>query len=312
MVSEAEELPGAEFYPVPENMSGMRFDACLAALLPGISRAKAQEMIRQGLVLLDGKVCKPKISVESGSGIVLLRRLEVEAYAAGPEAIPLDILFEDDQLLVINKPAGMVVHPAAGNWTGTLVNALLHHCNVLSATGAAALRPGIVHRLDKETSGCIVVAKTDAAHHALAAQFAERVTGKRYMALVEGKLKESSGTIDAPIHRHPVDRKKMTICADGKGRESVTDYSVVQEFEESSLVECTLHTGRTHQVRVHMKHLGHPLLGDKLYNPKKAAAYPRQMLHAFKLSFKHPLSLEMLEFTAPLPQDFEDAIRSQK
>ena len=213
------------------------------------------------------------------------------------------MLFEDDDIAVIDKPAGIAVHPGAGNRRGTLVNALLHHCPTLSGIGGEQ-RPGIVHRLDKETSGCIVIAKNDFAHQKLSQQFAGRKVLKIYRALVSGHLKAKSGLIETPIGRHPVHRKKMAVVPATRGRPAKTSYRVLREFEDASLVECTLHTGRTHQIRVHLKHIGHPLLGDKVYAPKTAGAFPRQMLHAWKLGFFHPRTGRWMEFEAREPEDF--------
>jgi len=215
------------------------------------------------------------------------------------ESIALDVLFEDADLLVLNKPSGIVVHPAAGNRSGTLVNALLHRCAGLSSIGGKE-RPGIVHRLDKETSGCLVVALNDAAHRALAAQFAGREVTKIYLALAAGRFAKKSGTIEASIGRHPVQRKKMAVVE--RGRAARTDYRVLDETDGGTLVECTLHTGRTHQIRVHLKHLGHPVLGDEVYG--KRAGFPRQMLHAWKLGFVHPRTGARMNFLAPVPPDF--------
>jgi len=220
------------------------------------------------------------------------------------EEIALDVLFEDDDLIVLNKPAGLVVHPAAGHWSGTLVNALLHHCRALSGIGGEQ-RPGIVHRLDKETSGCLVAAKNDAAHQALARQFAGREVTKSYLALVAGKLPRTSGVIEAPIGRHPVHRKKMTVVPAGRGREARTDFRVRAELPRGTLVECTLHSGRTHQIRVHLKHLGHPVLGDEVYGQR--AGFARQMLHAWRLGFTHPRTNERVNFESPIPPDFVEA-----
>ncbi len=221
-----------------------------------------------------------------------------------PEEIPLDVLYEDEDLLVINKPPGLVVHPAAGHARHTLVHALLAHCTTLSGIGGEQ-RPGIVHRLDKDTSGCLVVAKNDAAHAHLSRQFAGRTVTKIYLALVQGYFAGvRSGSIDNPIGRHPVDRKKMAVLDRG-GRASRTTWLVAQDLPGvGSVVECTLHTGRTHQIRVHLKHLGHPLLGDALYAPRLVGQYPRQMLHAWKLGFKHPRTGERMNFCSPLPEDF--------
>jgi 23S rRNA pseudouridine1911/1915/1917 synthase len=220
------------------------------------------------------------------------------------EDIALEVLYEDDDLIVINKPAGLVVHPAAGHWSGTLVNALLHHCHGLSGIGGEQ-RPGIVHRLDKETSGCLVAAKNDAAHQALARQFAGREVTKIYLALAAGKFPRLSGMIEAAIGRHPVQRKKMTVVPDGRGRPAKTGYRVLGEVPGGSLVECTLHTGRTHQIRVHLKHLGHPVLGDEVYG--KRAGFVRQMLHAWRLGFAHPRTGERVNFESPVPPDFVEA-----
>ena len=227
----------------------------------------------------------------------------LEKIEAAPEAIAFPILFEDEDLIVLDKPAGMVVHPGAGNMDGTLVNALLHHCPTLSGIGGKE-RPGIVHRLDKETSGCLVVAKNDATHRELSKQFAARTLKKIYLALVAGQLKKAAGTIDAPIGRHPVHRQRMSISRTSRGRSAMTEYRVVRAGVEMSLVECALHSGRTHQIRVHLHHLGNPVLGDKLYAAKTAKGFPRQMLHAWRLGFTHPRTGKWMEFEAPLPEDF--------
>jgi 23S rRNA pseudouridine1911/1915/1917 synthase len=217
----------------------------------------------------------------------------------------LQILFEDDDLLVLDKPAGLVVHPGAGNPRHTLVNALLAHCSSLSNIGGDE-RPGIVHRLDKETSGCLVVAKNDAAHRNLSEQFAGRTVLKVYLALVAGTLRRPSGTITVEIGRHRVNRQRMSVAVN-RGRAARTDYRVVRAADGISLVECILHSGRTHQIRVHLQHLGHPVLGDKLYGGKHARTFPRQMLHAWKLGFDHPRDGRRLIFEAPLPEDFARA-----
>ncbi len=293
-----------EFAVTPED-AGARLDQYLAAKLPQLSRSRLQALIRQGCVLLQGRVSKPGERLRAGGRIAV----EIPEAAApehvAPEAIPLAILYEDDDLLVLDKPAGMVVHPAAGNPDGTLVNALLHHCGALSSVGGER-RPGIVHRLDKETSGCLVAAKNDLAHQGLARQFAGREVLKVYLALASGRFAKKSGRVETEIGRHPVHRKKMAVVEKGRGRVARTEYRVLREMEGgASLVECTLHTGRTHQIRVHLRHLGHPLLGDALYG--KRGAYPRQMLHAWKLGFAHPRSGERLQFEAPVPTDFAGA-----
>ena len=284
--------------------AGERLDRSLAEALPAFSRARLQTLIRDGFVTVNGNTARPRDAVRTGD-TVEVREPEIEKIDAQPEAMQLDILFEDDDLLVVNKPAGLVVHPGAGQQTGTLVNALLAHCKNLSGIGGKE-RPGIVHRLDKETSGVLVVAKNDAAHRDLSKQFAERTTGKTYLALVAGIPRKSSGTIEAPIARHPVHRKKMSVARRG-GRSAKTEYRVVRSGSDRSLVECVIHTGRTHQIRVHLHHLGHPVLGDKLYGGKRAGDFPRQMLHAWKLTFRHPRTGDSLNFTAPIPTAFEDA-----
>ncbi len=237
--------------------------------------------------------------------LVILNEPPAEPSPLEPEEIPLDILYEDADLLVLNKPPGLVVHPAAGHARHTLVHGLLAHCDTLSGIGGEK-RPGIVHRLDKDTSGCLVVAKNDAAHANLSRQFAGRLVTKIYLALVQGWFPpgKRGGMIDNSIGRHPVDRKKMAVLTRG-GRASRTEWRVAQELPGiGTLVECTLHTGRTHQIRVHLKHLGHPLLGDTLYAPRLAGHYPRQMLHAWKLGFAHPRTGEPMHFCSPLPEDF--------
>jgi 23S rRNA pseudouridine1911/1915/1917 synthase len=284
---------------VPNEQTGVRLDRYLALALPQFSRSRLQALIRAGDVILQGKVVRARAMVHAGD-IVRLTVPPLCEIDAKAEEIPLEILFEDDDLLVLNKPAGLVVHPGAGNQTHTLVNALLHHCANLSGIGGKQ-RPGIVHRLDKETSGCLVVAKNDAAHQHLSRQFAEREVKKIYLALVAGTLKRPRGTIDAAIGRHPVQRKKMAVHPT-KGRIARTDYRVLQAGGGVSLVECAIHSGRTHQIRVHLHHIGHPVIGDSLYGKKVAA--PRQMLHAWKLGFTHPRTNERLFFEAPIPEDF--------
>jgi 23S rRNA pseudouridine1911/1915/1917 synthase len=285
---------------VPNEHAGLRLDRFLALALPQYSRARLQDMIRGGFVRLEGEAARPRDIVRSGQ-VVRLTEPPVVEIEAQPEAIALDLLFEDDDLLVLNKPAGLVVHPGASNQRHTLINALLHHCTSLSGIGGKQ-RPGIVHRLDKETSGCLVVAKNDAAHQHLSRQFAARTVKKIYLALVAGTLRRSQGTISAAIGRHPVARKKMAVNGT-RGRAAETDYRVLQSGGGISLVECVIHSGRTHQIRVHLHHLGHPVLGDPLYGGRRAAA-PRQMLHAWKLGFTHPRAGEWLSFEAPLPEDF--------
>jgi 23S rRNA pseudouridine1911/1915/1917 synthase len=290
---------------VPNEHTGWRLDRYLALALPQFSRSRLQTLIRSGDVQLQGKAARIREIVRAGD-VVRLVEPPVQEIEDQAEEIPLEILFEDDDLLVLNKAAGLVVHPGAGNQTHTLVNALLHHCASLSGIGGKQ-RPGIVHRLDKETSGCLVVAKNDAAHSALARQFAEREVNKTYLALVAGIPKRSRGIIEAPIGRHPVHRKKMHIDL-RRGRAARTEYRVLQSGGGISLVECALHSGRTHQIRVHLHHLGHPVIGDSLYGKRSEA--PRQMLHAWKLGFTHPRTKERLCFEAPLPPDFRATLQA--
>ncbi|HVF70964.1 MAG TPA: RluA family pseudouridine synthase [Chthoniobacterales bacterium] len=283
---------------------GQRLDRYLAGALPDFSRSRLQTLIKDGFVTLNGDAVRPRDAVRAGDAIVL-RLPDIVKVEAQPEAIALDVLFEDDDLLVLNKPAGIVMHPGAGHAQHTLVNALLAHCTNLSGIGGKE-RPGIVHRLDKETSGALVIAKNDSAHRGLSKQFAARTMSKVYLALVAGRPQKPSGVIDKAIARHPVHRQRMSI-ARRQGRSAKTEYRVLRSNGEVSLVECVLHSGRTHQIRVHLHHLGHPVLGDKLYGGKRAGDYPRQMLHAWKLGFTHPRSEEALTFTAPIPADFEAA-----
>lgn len=286
-------------FDIAPGQAGGRLDQFLAAQIPELSRSRLQVLIRDGHVTVNHAPAKPGAKLRIGDAVALVEPppAPVETRA---EEIALNVLFEDDDLIVINKPAGMVVHPAAGNWRGTVVNALLHHCPALSGIGGEQ-RPGIVHRLDKGTSGCLVAAKNDAAHHALGRQFAGREVAKIYLALASGRFARASGTIEARIGRHPVHRKKMAVAKE-RGREARTSYRVLGACGGGTLVECTLHTGRTHQIRVHLKHLGHPLLGDEVYG--KRAGFSRQMLHAWKLGFDHPRTGQRMNFRAPLPPDF--------
>jgi 23S rRNA pseudouridine1911/1915/1917 synthase len=290
---------------VEREHSRLRLDRFLALALPAFSRARLQTLIREGFVRLNGKMPRPRDSVRTGDTIELTERA-IEKVEALPEQMALEILFEDDDLLVLNKPAGLVMHPGAGHQQHTLVNALLAHCKNLSGIGGKE-RPGIVHRLDKETSGCLVVAKNDATHRDLSRQFAARTMTKIYLALVAGIVRKKTGVIDKAIARHPVHRQRMSI-ARRQGRSAKTEYRVLKAGNDISLLECTLHSGRTHQIRVHLHDLGHPVLGDKLYGGKRAGDFPRQMLHAWKLAFRHPTSGEEMSFEAPVPQDFAEAM----
>ncbi len=290
---------------VSENDAKLRLDHFLAKRLPQYSRTRLQQLIRSGFVRLNGASTRPRQIVRAGDKIDV-RESPVEQIETRPQRIPLDILFEDDDLIVINKPAGLTVHPGAGQREHTLVNALLSHCTTLSGIGGKE-RPGIVHRLDKETSGCLVVAKNDLAHRELSRQFAERTVEKIYLALVAGKLRKPAGVMEERIGRHPVHRQRMSVTTK-RGRTAKTEYRVVRSNEEASLIECRLHSGRTHQVRVHLHHLGHPVLGDKVYGARLVKNFPRQMLHAWKLGFRHPQTGEWKQFQASVPDDFKEAV----
>jgi 23S rRNA pseudouridine1911/1915/1917 synthase len=292
---------------VPKEAAGLRLDRFLANELTDFSRSRLQQLIRGEFVRLNAKRARPRDIIHTGDHVDLIIP-PPEKIENQPEAIPLKILFEDEDLLVINKPSGLVVHPGAGHREHTLVNALLNHCPTLSGIGGKQ-RPGIVHRLDKETSGCLVVAKNDDAHRGLSTQFLARTVEKIYLALVAGKLRKCAGVIEEKIARHPVNRQRMT-ASSSRGRAAKTEYQVVRSGDEASLIECRLHSGRTHQIRVHLHHLGHPLLGDKVYAPKLTKNFPRQMLHAWKLGFQHPRTDEWRSFEASLPDDFLSAQRA--
>jgi 23S rRNA pseudouridine1911/1915/1917 synthase len=291
---------------VPENEAKIRLDRFLANKLPEYSRSRLQQLVRTGFVRLNGATTRPRHLVRSGDKIEVTEA-PLEKIDNQPEPIPLEVLFEDKDIIVINKPPGLVVHPGAGHRQHTLVNALLSHCPTLSGIGGKE-RPGIVHRLDKETSGCLVVAKNDWAHRELSRQFAERWIEKIYLALVAGKLRKAAGVIEEKIGRHPVHRQRMSV-ASARGRPAKTDYRIVCSGDQASLVECRLYSGRTHQIRVHLHHLGHPVLGDKVYAAHLAKNFPRHMLHAWKLGFRHPCSGESKSFEAPLPDDFTTAMK---
>lgn len=281
---------------------GARLDRWLAASRPDVSRARWQRAIAEGLVRVNGTPARASCRLHAGDRIEAMPPPPVPVPPnAGAEDIPLDVLHEDAHLLCLNKPAGLVVHPAAGHWQGTLVNAVMHHCAGLSA-GSHPLRPGIVHRLDKDTSGCILVAKTDEAHAELARQFAARTAQKTYLAVVRGKPRATSGVITGAIGRHPVHRKQMAVSHRPGARAAETAWRVLASDGRLSLLECRPKTGRTHQIRVHLKHLGHPVAGDRLYGG--GADFSRQLLHAWRLEIKHPATAEPLAFCAPLPPDF--------
>ena len=289
--------------------SGMRADKLISAALPDLSRSAVQGLIAEGNVFCNGKPIQKSTKLPVGAVLTVeippARPLDVK-----PENIPLDIVYEDDDLLVVNKPKGMVVHPAAGNYDGTLVNALLYHCgNSLSGINGV-IRPGIVHRIDKDTSGLLIVAKNDTAHRHLAEQIKEHSFTREYRSVVYGKITED-GTVDAPIARHPQERKRMAVIRSESAREAVTHYFVVKQFSGFTQLRLRLETGRTHQIRVHMAHIGHPVAGDPVYGPKKIiTSLQGQCLHAGLIGFVHPRTGEYMEFEAPLPQYFTDFIKT--
>jgi len=298
---------------VPEELAGMRLDQCLAEMFPDYSRSKLQTWVKDGRVLVDGVQRKGREKLDGGEEIELNAEAEqVIEYDA--EDIPLDIIYEDDSLLIVNKPAGLVVHPAVGNWNGTLVNALLNHAPNLDTLP----RAGIVHRIDKDTSGLLMVAKTLQAHNSLVDQLQERTIHREYLALVKGWM-TAGGTVDKPIGRHPVDRKRNAVRRDGK--EAITHYRLERRFKRHTLIRVKLETGRTHQIRVHMAHINYPLVGDPVYggrfqmpaecNPALAEAlrnFKRQALHAAKLGLDHPETGEYCEWEQPMPDDMQNLI----
>ena len=282
-----------------------RLDLCLSEMTD-LSRSRAQALIEAGLVLVNGRPCRQKDAVKIGDA-VRYEVPEAKPIELTPEDIPLDIVYEDEDICVVNKPRGMVVHPAVGNESGTLVNALLHHFGDLSTIGGE-IRPGIVHRIDKMTSGLLAVAKNDAAHERLARQFADHSAHRSYVALVAGNLKEDQGTVDAPIGRHPTDRKRMAVV--NKGRRAVTHYRVLFRFSAVTVLALELETGRTHQIRVHMAHIHHPVVGDQVYGSgKNALGMEGQALHGWRLQLTHPTTGEPMSFTAPLPEDMRRALK---
>lgn len=284
---------------------GERIDKFLSVLVVDSSRTSIQKSIENGYVFVNGKNVNKKYKVQAGDEVKICEQ-ELKVLDAEPENIPLDIVFEDEHLLVVNKPRGMVVHPAPGNYSGTLVNALLYHCKDSLSGINGVLRPGIVHRIDKDTSGLLIVAKTDKAHLGLAEQIKEHSFTREYNAVICGHLKEQSGTVNAPIGRSTKDRKKMCVTAQNS-KNAVTHYTVIKEYEKYSHISLKLETGRTHQIRVHMAHLGHAVAGDAVYgNDKFSASLGGQCLHAIKIGFVHPITNEYLEFTTDLPQYFKE------
>ena len=305
-------------FTVPEELEGIRLDRCLAKLNPDWTRSRARKLIDDGHVMLNNSSSKASAPVCAGDTVVVdeppPRLSDVEA-----EDIPLDVIYEDHDLLLINKPAGLVIHPAAGNPSGTLVNALLHHCQDLSGIGGVE-RPGIVHRLDKDTTGIMVVAKSDRAHLALSIAFRQHTIRKTYLAVCYGTPTTGDGVVDAPIDRHPRNRKEMAVVREG--RPARTLYEVEEGFAGTSMVRCHPVTGRTHQIRVHMAHIGHAIVGDPLYAGRQwrnlpdpcvqsvCRSFPRQALHARRIAFEHPVTKEKVEFEAPLPPDLEELLKT--
>ena len=290
----------------PED-TGTRLDAWLAGQLPDVTRSAAARLCEEGRVTAAGKPLAKNYRL-SGGEAVSVALPDPEPVDVAPQDIPLDVVYEDGDVIVVNKPKGLVVHPAPGHPDGTLVNALLHHCgDSLSGIGGE-LRPGIVHRIDRDTSGLIIAAKNDAAHQKLSAQLQDHTLARIYRCIVIGNLREDSGTVDAPIGRHPVDRKKMAVVANG--RSAVTHWSVLERFPGYTYVECRLETGRTHQIRVHMAYIGHPILGDTVYgNKKPVPGLQGQCLHAVGLRFLHPRTGEPVELWCGLPEEFQAQLR---
>ena len=287
---------------------GERLDAFLARSVPGLTRSAAQKLLEDGAVTLSGRPGKKNDRTVVGIEVSVTLP-DPEPLDVLPQNIPLDVVYEDDDVIVVNKPVGMVVHPAPGHPDGTLVNALLYHCGSSLSGINGVLRPGIVHRIDRDTSGLIIAAKNDRAHLALAAQLQDHTLARVYEAVAVGSLKEDSGTVDAPIGRHPVDRKKMAVDRKN-GRPAVTHWSVLARYPGYTRVECRLETGRTHQIRVHMASIGHPLLGDVVYGSKKPfPGLAGQCLHAKRLRFLHPSTGEPVEVECPLPQWFTDVLK---
>jgi 23S rRNA pseudouridine1911/1915/1917 synthase len=296
---------------IPVAYAGLRLDAALARLFPEHSRSRLQTWMKEGRVTVDGAAADAKRKVLGGERVCVAPAPAVAATSEKAEAIALPIVFEDEHLLVIDKPAGLVVHPGSGNWSGTMMNALLHHAPHL----AQVPRAGIVHRLDKDTSGLLVVAKTLAAQTDLVRQLQARTVKRHYLALVHGNV-TGSGSVDAPIGRHPVQRTKMAVISrGGAGREARTHYAVRERFAAATLVECRLETGRTHQIRVHMTSIGHPLVGDAVYGKRKSAdarldGFGRQALHAWRLALVHPADRTEVAWESPLPADFAGLLES--
>jgi 23S rRNA pseudouridine1911/1915/1917 synthase len=300
----AREVPSRELrITIPTELAGLRLDQALARLLPEESRSRLAKLIEEGHVLVDGAQVAAKRKLKSGESVEVALAPRVEASAYRAEAIALDVVHEDADVLVLDKPAGLVVHPGSGNWAGTMLNALLHHTPALEHLA----RAGIVHRLDKDTSGLLVVAKNEPAQLALVKQLQARTVKRTYLALARGKVTRGA-KVDAPIGRHPVHRTRMAVVEGGKP--AITHYRVRETFAAHTLLECDLETGRTHQIRVHLASIGHPLEGDPVYAGRGPKLLPRQALHAWKLAFLHPRTQKLMQFEAPLPEDFKSLLES--
>ena len=290
-----------------EEANGKRLDALLAECLPELTRSAAANLIEAGSVLVNGKTAAKSRKL-SGGETVEVTLPEPEPIDAVPQNIPLDVVYEDDDVIVVNKPSGLVVHPAPGHPDGTLVNALLYHCGESLSGIGGALRPGIVHRIDRDTSGLIIAAKNDMAHQSLTSQLSDHTLGRTYECIVVGNLREDAGTVDAPIARHATDRKKMAVVSGG--RSAVTHWKVLARYPGYTHVRCRLETGRTHQIRVHMAYLGHPILGDTVYgNKREVPGLTGQCLHAAGLQFLHPRTGELMRLSCPLPEEFIKMLR---
>lgn len=304
-----------EEFNITEENAGTRLDLVLSAGLEDYSRSFIQKLFEKGGISVNGKTCTSKKYKCAAGDLVEITIPEPERLEAAAEDIPIDIVYEDAELLVVDKPAGMVVHPAPGNYSGTLVNALMHHCGDQLSSINGVIRPGIVHRIDKDTSGLLMVAKTDRAHAGLAAQLEEHSINRIYKAIVLDNIREDDGTVDAAIGRDPKNRLRNAVLREGmpgyeSAKRAVTHYKVLSRFGRYTLIEAKLETGRTHQIRVHMAYIRHPLLGDELYGPaKNKAGAKRQMLHAGVLGFVHPVTGKYMEFESPLPEDFQKVLR---